>query len=123
MKKRIAIILAFVVAISMFGMIGSACTLPGVPDIPVDDINEVLATDILQAVKDLYKTITGKDMPPVIADKLNAELWAKLAQGTGYLGITTYVCDFIAEYTGIILPADTLAIAVKAAFMIYGLVA
>lgn len=116
MKKHVSIILAFVLAISVFGIIGSACTLPS-----VDEVNEVLATDIFQATKDLYKKVAGKDIPPVVADRLNDELLTQIAKGTGYLGITTVVCNLIAEYTGIVLPAETLAIAIKAAFIVAGL--
>ena len=116
MKKHISLILAFAIALSIFGVIGAGCTLP-----KKEDVNALLATDITQAAKDLYKTVTGKDLPPVIADRLNAELVAKIAAGTGYMGITTIVCNFIAEYTGIVLPPETLALAIKAAFLIYGL--
>ena len=114
MKKRIAIILAFLIALSALGMMGAACPTK-------DEVNEALATDILAETVKLYKNVTGKDLPPVIADKLNKELVAKVAKGTGYLGITTFVCDFIYAQTGVQLPADLLAIAIKAAFLVYGL--
>lgn len=118
MKKRVAIILAFVLALSTFGILGSACTTPS-----KEDVNAVLAADVFQIAKDAYKQLSGKELPAVVADKLNAELYTKLAKGTGFLGITTYVCNLIAEYTGYTLNAETLALLIKAAFAVYGLVA
>ena len=117
MKKRIAIILAFLIALSTFGIVGAACTPP-----TVDEVNEALAVDVFKAIKDVYKTVTGSDMPEKVADKLNDELWTQLAKGTGYLGIATFVSDFIAKNTGIVIPAANLAIVIKAAFLIYGLI-
>lgn len=115
-KKRISIILALVVALSMLAITGAACTPP-----TTDEINEVTTANVFDAIKDTYKDVTGSDLPPEVADRLNDDLWNKLAEGTGYMDYAPYASELIKEYTGVEIPPQTLAIAIKAVVVVAGL--
>ena len=110
MKKHIAVILAFVIAISTFGIIGAACTK--------QDVNQALATDVLAKVVEWSEEQLGYQMPAAIKSQLNSALVEKIAAKTGYMGICTFVCDFIAEKTGIVIPPAKAALLVAAVKLI-----
>jgi len=114
-RKQISILLALVIALSMLGVFGVACSKPS-----VEDINKVTTANVFEAIKDAYKDVTGKEMPKEVADKLNDDLYSKIAQGTGYMEYAPYASEFIYEKTGVIIPPETLAIAIKAAVLVAG---
>ncbi|MDR1629537.1 MAG: hypothetical protein LBS36_04910 [Oscillospiraceae bacterium] len=115
-KKRISIIMAFVVALSMLGIMGAACSVP-----TTEEINAVTTANVFEAIKNTYKDVTGSDLPPAVADKLNDDLWNKLADGTGYMDYAPYASELILEYTGVEIPPQTLAIAIKAVVLVAGI--
>lgn len=114
-KKRISILLALVLAFSLLGIVGAACSTPS-----VDEINEVTTANVFEAIKDTYEEVTGKEMPAEVADRLNDDLWNKLADGTGYMDYAPYASALILEHTGVDIPPATLAIAIKAVVLIAG---
>lgn len=108
--------MAIVIAVSMLGIVGTACSTPS-----VDEINEVTTANVFDALKDTYKDVTGKDLPPAIADQLNDDLYSKIAQGTGYMDYAPYASEFIKNQTGVDIPPETLAISIKAVVLVASL--
>ena len=91
-----------------------ACSKPS-----VEDINKVTTANVFEAIKDAYKDVTGKEMPKEVADKLNDDLYSKIAQAQATWSMP-YASEFIYEKTGVIIPPETLAIAIKAAVLVAG---
>ncbi|MGI6772014.1 MAG: hypothetical protein ACOX5C_00545 [Acutalibacteraceae bacterium] len=114
-KKRISILLAIVIVLSMLSIMGAACSKP-----TVEDINEVTTANVFDAIKDAYKDVTGKEMPKEVADRLNDDLYSKIAEGTGYMDYAPYASKLIKDYTGVEIPPETLAIAIKAVVLVAG---